>query len=867
MCKFDHKTKTTKPDVPLLISEVLMRFSHTSDQRRILISNYQSFIDQHGSDASFHLKLMQSVTRLVTNLGIVKKFDVAVQFLDEALVPAFADVKLAIGSEEVFLEVLGMFSFLSKYGHAEADVMNICSKLTMELQDVLISPDHKACNDLLHRVFNMSCKPSINETDLRALNAKHFKNAKVHQLQQKTAAIIAKLFAQKISSFDLTPDCFTTFHSLAVGLFHVFKNIKNAEGLVSCCEDAKRHEVHSLNGTIISFAHKMAANGNFNPSVGKALLYHVNYDAQICKEFKCEGKSIEMLSTYNRLYNVLYEFNINKAMVPDNISFIHEYVKALFKLWNQIPAEVKASSIEPDVLAMRIYEAPETEEGAMFSANGMASLMAVLMKKPADDPKQAKRLQVKNLFLMRTATKLLGFPTATEFMKSKQYKDPGFTGDGYKISLPEFIHLEMAAMFRYIPTEDIELVGKLFIELSGLTSDRMVLAQSCQTITDATLKTMDIEKFRSINKRLDKEAFDVDISLALALNNYSIYFVMYEEVSNELKQDAANAMDKLDLRKELEHLKYLNESLRHFTDVVCHLMKNKDDLHKVQSMKRVLGIVNNMAIQYFLKGIKYKDLEAYTLLWNLSMVDGQPSTSSLMNVATFFLDHHELLTDSSRNYVKISKKMKPLTVEEILLKLNKLLDETSIPAFETQPEATQCYILSYLLSLWVYNLASGRKAEGFKRFNQFKTLWAKLTIPEGAVNREAILAKLHFSVVEIEMICCNRSSDKFLSLANGILMKVKSIDREFIYQFYQIYHRITIKAINYSINRLSDMNHYDVVMASLILMASKKGHCLKVLDLLSLSILRYLNMEKIEHAKVRKSIERMLIEMIFKSEN
>lgn len=698
---------------------------------------------------------------------------------------------------------------------------------------------------------------SFNESNLKEIYMIYRRHQKLTQVDfphQKTAMLISKLFANKVHIFELTPSCFSTFHLLSVSLFHIFKTIKNEEGVVSCCSDIKRHEVLNLINIVLSLACKLAATGEFTPSNSKHLLYHIKYMMTICSEIKCKSKHKEMFSSYSRLFNLVYEFNSKKGLISENISYLHEYLKTLYNLWNQLSDELKATGIAPDALALEVYKSPLDKQTAFYSANGIASLMMRYRKLADDDqdPKMKKKMLMKYVCAMRVATKVLGFSKATDFVKSKKFSDAGFSDDAQKISLAEFIYFEIGAIFRYSPGEDFAIIGQLFTELCSLTKDPVLLAQSSQMISDATLKVVGTSDIKKLNKLLEearKKEFDMEISLALALNNYSLYFEMAEAVASDLKENLNIAIEKLELQKELTLLQYLNKSLTHFTDVVSHLMQNKNDMCLVQSTKRVLTILNNIALQYYIRGIKFKDLEAFTLLWHLTQIEDQ-SVTVILNIGTFFLDNFEQAINLSGNYIKISKKVKQLTVEEILGKLNRILEEQCIPMFESLPEATQCYVLSFLLSSWVYHLSRGHRSEGFSQYDQFKKFWRVVEKNNDSVNREAIRSKLYFCLVEINMNCCNRSADSFLSMANGILMSVKTIDRDFSNQFQQIYYRVTIKAVNYSINRLSDMNHYDTVMASLILMASKKGNCLKVLDLLSLSILRSLNMEKAERAKV-----------------
>lgn len=149
-------------------------------------------------------------------------------------------------------------------------------------------------------------------------------------------------------------------------------------------------------------------------------------------------------------------------------------------------------------------------------------------------------------------------------------------------------------------------------------------------------------------------------------------------------------------------------------------------------------------------------------------------------------------------------------------------------------------------------MSQGRNIDGFKLWDKFKNSWSENEESiENCANKDAIHSKIYFSMVQINLNCRCKSSDSFLSIASGILMRVKKISQEFVYHFHHIYYRTTLEAINYSLNRLSDMSFYESVLAAHIATARKKGFCLKLLELLSMSILRNLNMEKIQQSVVR----------------
>lgn len=852
LCNFNILPTTNIPEALILLSEVLLLISQNSVQRQILFTNFKNILKKHGSNETVILTYWQSLNRSVVNLTLQSKQSIAFEYIEEVLIGAIHDKTIEISNSEKFNDLFAIFVTFAKYGSSDDIAFGVCVKLCNELKQMIKAQDQKECNEILLKVCNMCLSPTITEAALYELVREHYKKPiRKNELLEKTALFISKLLTRRARNFELTPDCFNTFHSLCFGMYQVYQSIKNDEKVFPCCSDVKRHETHNLTAGVYNFAAKLAHADKFNPDITKKLLYHFSFDLQVCNDLKCQSKNNQLRNIYNHLYNIMFDLIGKSEKIKASIEHVNEFVKILYKLCKLIPEELKTEKhYDPSTLAMHMYEAPKEKQTAIHSANFYVSLIRY-RKAEQMDPLEFKKSQMKLVFAVREAAKEINFSTATDFVKSKYFNDFNLDDDAPPLKLAEFIHLEISTIDRYCPNEHL-IGGKLFSALCAETKDPFLLARTCHAITDTMLKNTDFEGFKKVNTLLEKQGsnqFNVDISLAAAFNNYSIYFSMIETVPGKTKDDLHKLLDVLELDKEFEYLQYLNNSLQHFTDVVHNMMQHKEDLAKIPSMKRVLTMLNNISMQYYIKGIKNKDLEAFTLLWHLSQASDQPMTT-LLNVGTFFLDNHELLMDSSGNYIKVSKKLKQLTIAEITTKINKMIDDEAIPDIENQSEVTQCLILSYLLSLWVYYVTTGRKADGFKRWNQFDKLWKGLKIPKHSVSRETVHAKLYYCLVEINLSCFNRSADNFLSIAGHILLGARSVDREFTNQFYQIYHRITLKAINYSINRLSDMNHYDKMMSSMLLMAVKRGNSLKTLELLSLSILRHLNMEKLDNAKV-----------------
>lgn len=781
-----------------------------------------------------------------------KKLEEAENFLEDTLVSSAVSGTLNIPNDEAYEEILNILTFLIRYGQRKNSTYKLCFHFTSKISGQLTNKIHIKCNDILVKMFTMCCKSEISNEGIKDLFSTHYEKVESKNvLHEKTAMLVGKLFEYNIQRFETTPEFLYTFHRFTISIFNVYKHIKNQEGIVNCCNDVKRHLTNTLNGNVISLAARVIKAGRVNEFFGKSLIYHLTYGVSLVNDMKCQNKDKETLNTYERLYHVLYEMFVTSPSISLNRKLVSQCAECFMKLWKNLPEKLRSTGTEPDTMLQRAYNNPTDEKDAEICANGITSIL--IKHKDLSSylacSKDDKKVFMRTMITLRQASKLLKFSTATDYLRTKQTS----TTNAY---LPILALIEMTAVSRYDVKVSTEVNSELFLMICKLTMCPLTLAQACQSLSDEVIKKISRSDFKKVIKLLEveeKQKFNLDVSLSLALINYSVFFVTVEKIENEMKavvELSDKRVKNLNLKEEIEILNFLNESLRYFTDVVVHLSKHREDIDKIISSKKLIGIVNNMAYQFYIRGIKYKDLEAFTLLWHFSLIVGQ-EVAPVLSVATFFLESFEMLTDSSGNYIKISKKIKPLTIEEVLAESNALVDKQIITTFEEQSSIMKYTVCSYLLSLWVYYLRQGRHADAEKRWNQFKTTWKSSKMSDEFAHNEVIKAKMYFCIVEINMKCCQRVAYKFLSQGVAILVAAKKINREFIYIYYQIYNQIAIKTINYSLNRLSDMTHFNVLMASFIASVTKKGHCIKLIDLLSLSIMRNLSMEKIEHAKVR----------------
>ncbi|CRK94966.1 CLUMA_CG008454, isoform A [Clunio marinus] len=844
ICNFVNHQKISKNELYFYITEELLMLSLNSSHRNKMYKNYLSFFKQWTAN---DLLLLKSFSRVIFNLRSHSKEKEAFELIESVLLIAI-EKKHFHTTDDVYKELLGIFKAIMKFENDKKSV-KIILKLVNSYDSISNDPVQKSCNSIISKVLNDCSNSKITEETIRSLYLKDYhspKDIKENDLHQETARFISSLFHKYVNDIDQSEKCFAAFHYLSYNIGQVLCSIKDVEGKIACCKDIKRHEFNALSANMIHYSTFVAQTNTVSSKFMRNLQYHIKNNIEISHKFKCKSKDREVQNSYNRLYNFLLIFVRLKSLVSKVPSDLFELCQKMLEMWS----EIKDNDREPYPLIVNIFEAPENSDVAFFSVRILSSVIKCRKESlnGEDSSKELKNL-IRFMWKHREARKCLGFSSSVEFIHSKTFKD-------IKDMIPvvDFIHLEICALSRFGPGE-VQDSAKLFEELIDRTDDVMLVAQSCRAVNDSMIKNTKIEVIEKAIKILESaasEKFNVEVSLALALANYSIYSFKSDIINKAIKaEEALDKLYKLDIQKEIELLKYLEESLHHFTNVIHHLVTNKEDVAKIFSLKIISTILWNIGGHYHNRGIKHKDLETFILLWNFSQIEDL-KLSTMLNIGIFFLDFCDVLVDGSGNYLRFSKKFKTMTIDEITLKLDKMIEDESQLKLGEQKDATKYFILSYLLSLWVYKVCHGKKIEGFQKFQQFKELWLSVrNLQLDTSNNDLILSKLHLSVAEINLTCFNRFCPNFISAANANIMKIKEIDPHFVIQFYQIFWRTTTRIINYSNNRLVDMNHFETTMGSLILHATKKSFCFRLLDFLSLSILRYLNMEKIDKAKTQ----------------
>lgn len=810
------------------------------------------FLQAHGMDKDLLLAQLEAISFVVQNNVCQNRLDVS-ECLQKTLLQAADEKKLKISGAEQFNEIFKMIKFIEKLGKSSAKNLLILSELSQKLSAVTTDNEYKKCFEILSVTFKVLQQSRIDSDALGQLH-RFYSSTKNEQPitteLSETTTLLLKILSDNMNLSDGSGETFLDYHNLVYSLFFIIKEIPSEPGKLSCCSDLKRHEVFNAVFSVMHMTQKVVKEKNFDVVIGKKVLFHVRYAMQIMDSIKCSDKITLLRNFYARLFNTLHMFMGSKAMIADNLSCVIELIQILLKARSSIIEDFGTKTENPEALIWRIFEEADSQSTSVECTNAMLSAMNLKLKETGDyfnATNEVKRSVMKKMIFIRETVMSLKFPCVASYMESKSFVDLKFADD-FEIDIPTILVIEICAISRYLPAEK-ESLAALYKTLLKSSADATTIAEACQVISDSTIKSIGCDSFKNVIKLLEKlNEPDIRISLALGFINYEIYFSMFEETKGKLKQDVLTAIEKVKLQEELDQLKYLNESLKHFTDVVHHLIQRREDIEKIPTMNMLQIILENTANQYFMRGIKYKDLETFSLLWRIVIIDGK-SLQILPRIATFFLDHRSSLTDLTGNYIKLSKTLKPLTLDEIVSGANKVLDD-EIVKFSERTAADHSQVLSYLLSLCVYLYKIGRNAEGRKRYNQFEAMSKLSKIPKDSSTHDILQAKFYFSAVEINLKVFNKCADNFLSIAVSTLLGTKSIDRDFMHQFYQIFYRTILKAVGYSVNRLADMDHYEKAVLSLIVTVAKKNHCLKLMDILSLSISRYLDMEKTNKAMV-----------------
>lgn len=463
---------------------------------------------------------------------------------------------------------------------------------------------------------------------------------------------------------------------------------------------------------------------------------------------------------------------------------------------------------------------------------------------------------MKHLFLIRTAVRKYGLQGAFQYIGSKKSEKE------INLSIDELTAYEICAINRFVRGEEatVQIGGILTNIIKHQTLDMKCFAIICQISLERALKNVDLNQFKKLNEKLEKYSeevlnSDIQVNLALGNNFYTLYQLQYSQHRDKFTQSDnkeirwgkySKIVEEFKLEEEIELLNFLEESLSHFSNAALCIRNDEKARQKIVSNIYIQRIIDNISINFLVRGIEHKEIEAQTVLWNFFNEDSSPTM--ILSSATIFLDNYSNLFDRSGNYIKFSKKLEAIKIDEVLNKsvesFKKLIDK-----FDEKTEKEQAIVINYLLSVWSYYLVKENKEEANHWYNKFIELWKLSNFEEIEQYSYTFNAKICFSAIDVNQKI-RKNATNFLFDAVFKILKVQTVSSDFSNLFQFIYRRITTQAINYSLNRMADMDHYNVLMLTLKSTGLTRGYLFRSLEYISLSILRNLNMEKLDLAQL-----------------
>lgn len=822
----------TRPELMFDLSESLIAYAAAKTDKLIVPFLVPYFKTGASSESSL-VKMLQSLRRTMRALVLKKRWEL----VNEILKTILTENSFELESPKVLDELFEIHVFIARYCHTESKTLKNACKLALKLSKAAKSKSN-AQNGFVafDRLFQFCDADQIDAPLLNELTAAFKKLDKSDSHHQKIARALTKVAISYSPKITKNEESFKAFHSLAIASFHVLASIKNEAGVHECCSNIKRHEVANLISTLISYASEfLLESSTLSAASASHIKYHLSYFIKIMSELECDSKDAEMKRMYNKVYNIIYHL----CTYRNNVEHIRPIVENFFTIL------LKYDDLqEPMSLISSLYDQPKSDTLALECATGMACLFKYMSNRKTYDTKNLMKIALQ----VNKSSSMIGYKSGTDFIKSSDFKKLDYI-KGSKIDVEDFAQFEICALTRY--TQDTSVCTRLFNELSRKTERPENLANCICLLDEKNFEGLNMQQYGDLLKRLENtKNFKIEVSLALAIGNYNIYIKMDSQYKQN--KEGPRSFENMSIKTELEMLNHLVKAQKYFTDVIVHLKENPQEFKQIISLQRLVSIINNMAIQFYMRGIRLKEIETFTILWYYSHLD-KPNPNKVLNTATFFIDNYQCLLDNSGNYLKFSKKLKPLTIEEIIVTANKII-QSEIKNFRTGTEEFQCIVLSYLISAWLFYFKKNRKTDALEQFELLKKLWNESKKPHISDPRHAVTSKLYFALFDANLVNFNRSADNFMSKANGFLLNSKNIQNEFCHQFYQIFYRVTMSNINYSLNRHNDLDHYESTIQSMIAMAQKKNYCLKILELLSLSISRNLNMEKMEVAQVSLNV-------------
>lgn len=871
-------------DVYLLLNEQFHRCSKLISEKsnRADIARNLAFIMKNVNDRETHQTvLFQFIKKTIRNyLAIDKDWTRAAEFMKDALVEGFKTSKIAVDSEKIFLVYIEILNFVHTFGHKSKDTMEVTITLIDALQKVFVEKEHMLCNNMLSVIWKMAIQSTpIEASMLKELDDKCYKKLKDYShsvCHHKTLMTTIKVLFSQFEKFQPTEDCFVRYHKLAYTFLYTLKNIRSEENVFSCCADVKRHEICKLISYVMSYGKLLAAGDKISMPVVDYLKYYIKYGFIISDEFKCQSKAKETNSHFNNLYRIMIKIFDNKSFGSPAVKLFTDNLKTLIIQLEKLEGTEKKSWIETLIQVGLLYYQLILNDKEILKALDKSSLkyislgysyLFILQNKMTEDNnnKVHQKTTMKIMHNLRHFAKQLNFSSATSCLKQcMNTSEVGEIENAKNLSLKDAMPLEFLALMRY-GYENVEEVATLFEEM--LDCDLSLFALCCNAVNDSILRKIDVKKFEDLNERLERYSTknrddDINVLIALALNHYYLFYIAEESLVKKIKETYIEKQMPacLNLQAELKLLNCLNKSLTYFDKILQRIKKNKDCISLITSEKTLMSILDNISIQYFVRGIEYKDIEAKTILWHLlqHFDKGDENQESqlkniqtvVLDVAAFFLDSHNKMTDNSGNYVRVSKTLDPVKTEEVVRKSNAIVEVIGAK-FDEVNDGVQVRVLNYLISLWIHSTINGRRADGMKALEKFQTLLKSSKIHENLLYHHTMQARIYLAMVDISLNSCKRNACNLMNEAIENIFKIRSVTAEFRNIFQHTLRNILSKVYNYSINRLLNLDDFLFTMTFFKENSITKGFFIQCLEACSALALWKLNMEKLDGVKVK----------------
>ncbi|KAG5681136.1 hypothetical protein PVAND_010596 [Polypedilum vanderplanki] len=791
------------------------------------------------------------------------------EFIKEVIIKGLNQTKIKLTSAAAFRSYLNMFLIISDRNDIDSSFeRGILGLLIKAVDNVLTNEEEKTCNNILMACNNLAEKSIVEMSALKEFHQKFYKDVSTtmsqNELHQKTLMIIMKILFLKHEKFEPSAECFSFFHDLVFSFLHILKNIKSESNVISCCTDIKRHEIFKLIRTTINYLIQVATCNTISLKYPK---YYLKYALQICDEIKCDSKDVMLRQTFDIVYNFLFEFYQLKSSCLSKLEIINYlYKQALQICQKEIKSFGKERINNLTIIGSAIFEPISQEENqdiARQISKGFASVYVLqkqMMNEATDDKIMTwQKALWKTLFHMRNTAKTLGYKNATKLLE-KCFTQPEIKDLSKDIKFDDVLVQEYISLSRYSP-QSVEERCELFKNICDTLTDMTLFAHACNAVADVILKNIDRKKFEDLNDRLEKEMskqslsdYDVKKLLALIFNNYFLFYIAENEIVANIqekspKNDNDNDFyDCYNLKTELKLLNYLNKSLLYCDKLHSCLEKDKRQIDQIDSKRQFFIIIENLSVQYSVRGVEFKDIEAKTFLWKFLLCNVEQQQENIIETATYFLDNYNKLIDNSGNYIRISKSMSPVRIEEVLLESNKAMEKL-VEKFDKHSDGTQARIFNYFLSLWQFYMIKGKRDDGQKVWLRYEKLRGISKIQENPNIDLTIQAKADFLLAELSLQICRKNAADLVNEAVNKIHNVHVVNSDLMNIFNQILRNILTKTLQFSVNRLLDMDHYVMSIKFLKDRSIRKGHFIKTLEYTSLMVLWRLNMENVEEAK------------------